>query len=484
MEYYRYVLFKLILCLICVEGGFITGKALYCRDPDTGKLHAVNSTWQSTTFCGNYSCKLRRLNKIETEYLPIRQINISNLQSEEKHIDLETSPVTIHTKIDSSLPGIPHKEANEQEGREAMNFNNDRYLTETEIKSIADMLHTVKKSDLDAIVEIYKIAQDIYKEMDKATSDSVLDETLSTANDDEKFVNEKQSSYWYEPLHISPQKGGPVDLEKQETFFKPATHKPNRSPGYFGGILSSSDFGKLPYYYPMSAFQRSSSYVHKPNAENPQTSCNKMDHSLIEKVLKKHSDQNPQAPVPYPFPYIQQYNNTALYSPMYGNPWAYLNYYRNYPYAYIAQIPSNIIPLSSGLGNADTNSVSKEEANILDSLLAKVKETKLPEWQTDPLSNQVLEEVRANIEKSKLLKPFPLRKKVNLERVGKLIKLDEFTRTKRSAELKSVSEEFAYDVYLETVTCRSDIQPGYFRMGDQNQQYPDCCPQRIDSVDD
>ncbi|KAA5655436.1 hypothetical protein F3G60_34510 [Pseudomonas aeruginosa] len=88
----------------------------------------------------------------------------------------------------------------------------------------------------------------------------------------------------------------------------------------------------------------------------------------------------------------------------------------------------------------------------MDSLLAKVKETKLPEWQTDPLSNQVLEEVRANIEKSKLLKPFPLRKKVNLERVGKLIKLDEFTRTKRSSELKSVSDEFAYDVYLETVT--------------------------------
>ncbi|XP_028172196.1 uncharacterized protein LOC114361396 [Ostrinia furnacalis] len=133
----------------------------------------------------------------------------------------------------------------------------------------------------------------------------------------------------------------------------------------------------------------------------------------------------------------------------------------------------------------------EEKANILDSkllesLLNGKLHNKKPEWQTDPLPAKVLEEVRAHFEeKAKLFKPFSLRKKVKLERVGKVVKLDELHRERRSIDTGAKEErieiEEDYEAFIEKTTCQSDNDPGFFRMGNLSEPYPACCPQRIDN---
>lgn len=354
----------------------------------------------------------------------------------------------------------------------ANDSNNDRYLTESEIKSITEILHTIKKSDLEAIIEIYNLAQDIYKEVDKpmlnntteADDINVAEETQ--VNDVKLLPITKPTSYWYEPLNVNSQKSArSIDMEHQgsNSISNAVAYRKDPKQSYYSGNAASNDFSKLPYYYPVSNFQRYSSYVHQMPSSNP---CSRMDeHALINKVLKRQEQRliQPSILLPYPFSYVHNYSTSYLNNYYYTpNAWPYYDYYsnRNYqPYSYVSQYPSNSVFANSQkyIQNAERNSVSKEENDILDDLIAKAKSARLPDWQTAPLSDHVLDEVRANIEKSSLLKPFSFRKKINLEKVGKVIKLDELSRSKRDTHdvletTTSKKNEGSYESFLEAIT--------------------------------
>lgn len=333
-------------------------------------------------------------------------------------------------------------------------------MTEKEIKSISDVLQTVKKGDLDAIVDIYNLAQDIYNEMDKATNEGVVDDKVN-AIADEKYLKHSKKTYWYDPVAY---KGRP-DMDYQGSNHAVSTVQPKQNvPTYFNGALTNQDFGKLPYYYPMSPFQRTSSYVHQPTAptklERPKPCQAKQmkDMQVAAQNLIK-----PSYLLPYPFTYIHQYNYTnypgypnSYYSNPY--PWNYYNQQRQYqPYynAYIAQVPNAQIP-NAVLMNphlhedvVDVEQKPVENIDLLGQVLMKSKENIMPDWKTEQLSSQVLDEVRANIDTSKFLKAFPFRKKLTLEKVGKLIKLDELTRYKRTPDEEGYEESVREETEVE-----------------------------------
>ncbi|KAG6443476.1 uncharacterized protein LOC115455892 [Manduca sexta] len=496
----------LMFCAV-VKSGILSGKALYCRDPDTGKLYSVNATWPSTSFCGNYKCVLKHKNITAIEYKPLRQIQITDddLATPKAADNSEASSIIIEKRVEPEMQPLFHKETVHTERNLPDNArnNNDRYLTEDEIKSIAQLLHTIKKSDLDAIVEIYNLAQDIYREMDKTTTEDIDDSINSIKEEKSKIKADRRSSdyrnpsYWYEPLNNNFQKRDPDSENQGSNVVSSVTPPKNeQKPSLYKGALTSEDFRKLPYYYPISNFQRYASYIHQ--APRPTPPCRRAnEHGLIDKVLKKPVQEQrviqPSVLLPYPFSYIHHYNSSDYLKNMYygSNPWAFFDYYnrRNYrPYP-TYMTPNNAILVNPHLHEpvpeVEQNSVSREELNILDTLIAKAKENKLAEWQTPSLPSNVLDEVKANIDQLRLLKPFPLRKKVTLEKVGKVIKLDEFRRSKREAEheVNDKIEDTFYEVHLETITCQSDTQPGFFSMGNLSQPYPECCPKRIDKTE-
>ncbi|PZC73674.1 hypothetical protein B5X24_HaOG208983 [Helicoverpa armigera] len=718
-----------LLVFVCVLGvGSLRGRGLFCRDPDTGKLHAVNTTWPATSFCGNYHCKIRRKNLTGHVYAPLRQVNITNLKligenftlidikddnninkdevaKNIVNVDKKTEPDIIDgilnlkgetgTKLDDIV-----EDSNETE--------QDRYLSEKEIRSLTEMLHTVKKSDLDAIVEIYNLAQDIYKEIDKTSTDHVLEDIMHTAKTVEnkftrsdllqKVIKQGHVSYWYEPLASGKVRAAdlmrpdmsrtetmrndmipvipaipidiepPVDMVQVEppklainTKFSPT---PSSEPYpanqmrrmtdtlLTGPLITHKDFGKLPYYYPMSNFQRMASYQHdpkktytpSPRGASPQQPYKAMTYKPMYTAGKYQKEIQKSILLPYPFSNIHHYNwshpqnmyhrnhlfedkeslpsnnpnplsnpNTLSNLNIVSNPntISNLNVVNNQntqnnlnalnnPNALKKQntlnnpntLSINTLHILNALKNANTqnnvnspNKVNNRNAlnnpltlnipntlNILNALknsnklktlntlnnlnvlsnpntlnilnvlknpnalktlnlnaqsnpitlkkhIQKPKNAVLmnpdlenfqdleikatnkeqiarsqnsddrrkPDWQTDSLPKQILEEVRAHIQEKQrvFIHPFPLRKKVKLERVGKVHKMDEVKRTKRQVEGKKVTKEAQlepelFEVFIGNTTCNSDYTvPGFFRYGNLSQPFPECCPQRI-----
>lgn len=501
-------------------------------------MHPANSTWQSTTFCGNYTCKLRKRN-LDDE-TPIRAINVTNVNvtvpskaksalgedifnnSDIKTIDLPVeNPINYNLTLDSpELAVLKSLLPSEQTDLSKLNLqerlkhhqlgpeDGDRYLTEEEIKTISDLLHNVKKSDLEAIVDIYNLAQDIYKEIDKVTSENIVEEAMKFTNVVNDKPSNKHTSYWYEPSYRL--KGAvKVDMEHQGTNIVATTVQPKTTEtpnSYFSGPLTKTDFGKLPYYYPLSSFQRQSSYINptynpqppsptvKPPCKTqanqnipppavpayypPATPNNYANPQNYGGVLKKPFVVENQKTIPsanllpYPFSYVQHYNMSAYPFNVYydGNLWPRFDVTGNsnqksFYKAHLSQIPSNAIPATSDKIDSNTKTDldkrKAESANLLDTLIdkAKIITKNAPKWQTDPISAKVLEEVRAHFEeKVKLLKPLSLRKKVKLERVGKVVKLDELHRDKRSIENgekiedQKENEEDDMEPYIEKTT--------------------------------
>ncbi|CAG4995411.1 unnamed protein product [Parnassius apollo] len=448
--------------------------------------------------------------------------------------DMSSSPseiVNIGRIIDQGMGHLLNKEnistkyeASEAKETGSNKYNNegDRYLTENEIKTITEMLYTVKKSDLEAIVDIYNLAQDIYKEMDKDTTETVIQETkmpLQTQNkvdikQEAATKNKQRISYWYEPLHYQNDKSKSENDVNYESTTK-STSNPNT---FFKGSLTEKDFRKLPYYYPISNFQRISSYTH-PGKQNvyqntgsehkpckkPISNSNYVLPPWINKSLKKPykaaSSQNsfePSLLLPFPFAYVNN-NNLSGYPPNYyyggysGYPWAQFNVYnrnRNYQQsylgtAYIAQLPGEAIYAKPEIHNEyeyHSNSITKEDIIDIITSMKNKDSKKMPDWQTDPLPAQVIEEVRGNAEKAKSLIPYHLRKKVKLEKVGKVIKLDETVKTKRSITENNSEAEEDDDVetYIVKTTCEPGTELGYFRRGNMSRPFPACCPERIE----
>ncbi|KAM3958727.1 uncharacterized protein ACR2FA_007251 [Aphomia sociella] len=511
----------MFICIVNIEA--LSGKAFYCRDPDTGKLHAVNTTWPSETFCGNYTCKLRRKNMIETQYVPLfRQFRINDLavtrpidNKSEKDINMiqNNENEIIDTTSKSMLENIKIKPSLNIQAIENKNVTGksadsaDRLLTEKEIKTISDLLHGVKKSDLEAIVDIYNLAQDLYKEMDKITSQNIIEETANAVRQDKvntvlksSNIFDKHMSYWHEPMHpaINYKAQEVNDMEHQGSnvvrTVSPA--KPDYSNSYFGGNLTPKDFGRLPYYYPLTSFQRQSSYIHPSYADSqylhkpchhpgPTTKSYPSSSQSFSGVIKKpfavdHQKYVQPLLLPYPFSYVQHYNSngTQQQNNLYydGNPWTRFELFKqnhNYQPYYIAKL------IKAESDEAQVADDKPKAADLIDTLLTKTKieNNNIPDWQTRPLTNNILDEIRANFEhKSKLLKPISLRKKINLERVGKVVKLDDLNRNKRSV---NEEDHDIYEAYTERTTCESDIDPGFFRVGNLTEPFPACCPQRI-----
>ncbi|CAG9792560.1 unnamed protein product [Diatraea saccharalis] len=593
MAYWTLVIFA--FCYVGISA--LSGKGYYCRDPDTGKLYPVNSTWPSTTFCGNYSCKLRKKDTVKP-VIPLREIMIdsiakktqarksdeSGIQTEQKKspntpnittvnptlfTELSTKQSTFSTKNDINLQKI---ESNDKEMESISSKPTDRYLTESEIKTITHILHSVKKSDLEAIVDIYNLAQDIYKEMDKITSENIIDETLKAAKTKQKESSGK--SYWYEPLNRLNKAGSGSDMESQGTNLYPTvTERSTMDPNsYFQGVLSKSDFGAVPYHYPISNFQRENSYMHVTRSplvnsvRYEQTPCrqsmqypnypvtdpskayqppvtsyyqyqpSKLYNSVVKNAYPVETQKviQPSMLLPYPFSYIQHYNmSTYPYNLYYdGSPWSYFNINNKkndnnekYFKANLHEAPKNTYDIKiesepyqtykeSELNqnteikrytsnkerethkNDELEPHKDDNANmqngqiktkLMDTLFeqAKLARKNKPEWQTDPLTSNVLEEIKAHFdEKAKLLKPFSLRKKAKLERVGKVLKLDDLNRDKRDADnLNRTEIEFDEDleVYVEKTTCPSQTDLGFYKIGNLTQPYPACCPRRIET---
>ncbi|CAH2058388.1 unnamed protein product, partial [Iphiclides podalirius] len=519
---------------------------LYCQDPDTGVLHPVNTTWPSQSFCGNYTCQLRKKHENTSEPVsPIRKINITNIninfhKSKEDMSHAASDNVNVGMRIDSGLSHLLNKvsygdkRVNEQRpiDHSKTDTEGDRYLTESEIKTITDMLHTVKKSDLEAIVDIYNLAQDIYKEFGQNPSEPLIQETMTSihshGNTNTETINKDKEkvSYWYEPLNfhsakIKPQTDAKTEATTTSTTTRQTTNSKENFNTYFRGSLTDKDFRKLPYYYPISSFQRVSAHTQGVKQEEASQAtvterkpCKKQETPIsnyvlppwLNKSLKKAYGTGTQQSgfdtallLPLPFAYVNNnnlsgYPPNVYYSAYSGFPWAHMSIYdrnRNYQQsylgaAYVAQAPNESVfikPHTEEEVETPQNSITKEDIIDIISNLKDKEMKKMPEWQTHPLPEKVIEEVRGHAEKSKIFKPYPLRKKVKFERVGKVIKLDESLRSKRSvSEYKStVEKEDDYETYITKITCEPSTEPGFFRRGNMSRQFPACCPERVET---
>ncbi|KAH9635719.1 hypothetical protein HF086_011109 [Spodoptera exigua] len=506
-----------------------------------------------------------------THYAPLRQINITSLSLEHPNISITSIGKDVfdtkhiikdgikldkrpHSSLINSILSLQaSRDFKSEDAQDDKNGSDkDRYLSEKEIRSLTEILHTVKKSDLDAIVEIYNLAQDIYKEIDKTSTDQILEETKNDIKnlDRERNMLEnskkptKHVSYWYEPL--ASNKIRPAELLRSEPprvetvrhdiypaipavpvavevvsanveeasqtiqnyvqttpTTEPISQKHTKIESFFeNGPLSPKDFGKLPYYYPMSHFQRASSYRHnrkqpKPVSKKthhlPQPTHKTITYKPVLTGSKYQKEIKPSILLPYPFLNIIHYNWTLPQNPSKNL------YHRSHNYdkdetkqantkpSQIKQlVQKNAILMNPDLENFQDLQMKPLTLEKKSVDCAKKNEVTMPDWQSDPLPQQILEEVRAHVqEKQKLfLHPLPLRKKVKLERVGQVTKLDEITRNKRRAAhdepFEQNLEAELYEVYIERTTCNSDYSvPGFFRYGNLSQPYPECCPQRI-----
>lgn len=478
---------------------------LFCRDPDTGDLHAVNTTWQSLSFCGNYTCKMIRKSATDnnsnttTIFTPTdpteRTINESHANEIPTVTDRNIN-ILENDKIFKADNLRSEKDLLDNSELDVIKDENDRYLNEAEIKTISTLLRSVKKSDLDSIVEVYNLAQDIYKDMDEAGSESILTAAPSDIRIDTPRAVSDQYQYptfWYDPA----------------TYYRNAalnTASPDAQKGTLNQVLQtqyqadSAQYNtnlkdtKAQYYYPISPFQRLSSYVYDPYSQQRvqslqsnenQSPCN---HDIASrntinaltpwnnKPYKKAADSENRYQtglLPYPFSYIHHYNYTSNPNDIYFDTRYWSNLNGQYQPVNTNYENSQLNPATQILTNNNNHQAPYPYGNKEDYLESNVKKSKLlhtllpktqakvngmPAWKTESLSDQVLEEVRANIlERSdKLLKSNPFKSKLKLEKVGKVLRLGELSRSKR--DIDEVNEKSVirleqtdddYEAYLD-----------------------------------
>ncbi|XP_041971380.1 uncharacterized protein LOC121727557 [Aricia agestis] len=488
------------MCLVfvlTVQGTIIpnnTNSGLYCTDPDTGKLYEVNSTWPSLSFCGNYTCKITKANLTKTEYTPVPKTTKENEEYKEKgdeeKIVLVTQPdarltsdmAVSPSEVIKTIKKVNDIKLNTSKESTAKKLNNlskhdndkrDRLLTEAEINVITEILHTVKKSDLEAIIEVYNLAEEIYNEMEKSSKYSkaknIADKTLVN----EISCNEKS------------------DMNTEGTSASASRYYAYPA-NYFRGGLTTYNY-QHPYYYPMSGYPGTSPYIYTPQISNIWKPCAKTKSNTIPAPISSPSvgparakDDKPMTTAS-PYTSINIRQNIDDYARYYYNyyPWAQLEvynknrlpYYINPYYPQPNEKPFKIVKTQS----SDKSKIPKEvtpKSKVIEKEVpvkkAEEKKEAMPKWKTEQLSQQVIDEVKANVlEKTKLPSVFP---GLQLERVGKVLKLDELTRLKRHAEME---EHEDFGVRLEKIECETSTEPGYFSVGNLSAPYPDCCPQKI-----
>lgn len=125
----------------------------------------------------------------QNEFEPLRQINFTNIDNDTDISKIElllNDDDNFQKNKDVNVIGIhPVQDSITRltNGKVPSKYvNGDRYLTDSEIKTISAILHTVKKSDLEAIVEIYQLAQNIYDELDKTSPETLIQETVNDLN--------------------------------------------------------------------------------------------------------------------------------------------------------------------------------------------------------------------------------------------------------------------------------------------------------------
>lgn len=338
----------------------------------------------------------------------------------------------------------------EQRQLSASSEDNDRYLTEKEIDKIADMLHTIKKSDLDAIVDVYQLAQDIYKEVETITNEEIKNEAIHKLKEEEKHnsnIKNSDSKYWYDPLSNKGRAVNRDEIDLQSAYNVYSTLQPISSkPIFLNAELSKNEQAeKVHLYYPVTQFQRVSSYIHptyKITTDNYNTDKNnehfkaKMDTNNVPNSRKLI---RPSHYLPYPFANIHQYNATESKNFYHPSPWM-LDYYNKYkhsqPYysTFISPVRkahkvNTYVSIETREDKKPLKHQHNKENELVDTLL---KNQKTQNWKTEPIPIEVLKDIRADIDTSRLLKAFPLRKKVKLEKVGTLINMDGFNQANRN----------------------------------------------------
>lgn len=353
------------------------------------------------------------------------------------------------------------------------NNADDRYLNSEEIQKISELLHTVKKSDLEAIIEIYNLAQEIYREMDENPPDGATEPINNpTEKDLSKYGLEKikglglgHTSYWYEPLSENGFRK-PIDLKPDtdskasstniyDTTVYTPTMQPTPPTFFQGASIKSNNKGKSAYYYPISNFQKLASYyhhqrpiydAHSPHVRAPCNPCTIQQYPPVYGRRPYYPPQKPSLPsmlLPYPFSY-QPYNTSTYgyssYNYYKGNPWAYYDYYRSNPYGILTagHLQKKSIGTNPEINESQETDKKPTDHGNTSSMTEKSNSNTKP-WQTESLTEPDLADVRANIaERAKLLK-IPLKKRIKLERVAKVIKLDHLNRQKREDKISAES---------------------------------------------
>ncbi|XP_061705538.1 uncharacterized protein LOC133516562 [Cydia pomonella] len=461
-------------------------KEYVCQDPDTGTLHELNTTWRSTTFCGNYTCKIRRIN---TGQQPSKVfVSLFNQQSRSNN-DNKIN----HTNEFSLSKLLPE-----------LTKDSDRLLNKAEIQKITELLHSVKKSDLQAVIELYNVAQEMYKDM-KLTDTKEDNRASEAISGESRESSQHKTSYWYEPANehrkeadMKPEgtelegstlySASPYPYAQQQPYFYSQSR--TNYPNYFTGSLLNND-GRVGYpSLPMNQQGMPAYYqqriIYDAPGPTPQSPCNPCVRPYQYQPMPMPANYPPR-PTSNMYPYLLRYNYTThAYNNYYkGNPWAYYDYYRNLPYQKPSQFQRNPNTLEK---IPDENSIN-----------ADIKDEK--SWKTDPLSEEVINEIRANIAQRGKLINIPLKKRIKLERVSKVIKLDQNNRKTRSItkihseekhsresdisqksieESKTLENTEVMETYVEKVMCEPTTELGYFKIGNMNKPYPDCCPQKIE----
>ncbi|CAG9138665.1 unnamed protein product [Plutella xylostella] len=548
------ILVFLLLCLCGVRSDGNIGADLFCIDPDDGSSHPVNSTWLSSTFCGKYTCKIRKkhqnntrgiLPKDDSNSIPdsIKPIDINNLRNDQSmdqsHAGSDTQVVYAKPPANMSPYPILHKEKKLNTDKDktstikyihekimnSIHEKDDRYLTEGEINTISELLHTVKKSDLETMAEIYSLAKDIFKEMDakpdQAELSKVEDEVNNKIYESTKSKSvpvPKKTSYFYEPL-VQKNSYEMKDMASHtvpSVIPTPAPYVPHpvaHAMPYYNQI----NYQPQPYHPyvpipspipPQSNIQNTYSYRHPITAppfintnnyhreQNSSCSHFPFTHGVVKTPFPVEPAEVNQKPalMPYPFSYVYRHDLRPQY--VYYNPFEQFDN-RNPPVpSYAAQPDSNQQNYAKPFEAPNVNAVAKDidddvetDINDVDSdedlvqrilpTYKKSQDRKLQPWQTEELSSQILNDIRANLTNKKP-SIFPV-KKMRLERIGKVIKLDDFLRVKRSVhaddEREDLNEE--YEAFVDKITCPISTELGFFRMGDLSLPFPECCPQKI-----
>ncbi|KAL4713760.1 hypothetical protein ACJJTC_004291 [Scirpophaga incertulas] len=498
---YLTTLLMVVILSVCDVTLGLSGKGNYCRDPDTGKLYAVNSTWTATSFCGNYTCKIRRKSRTDIK-VPIREfvVNVSiTKNSTEKSLEHLNNTGTEETPSTSknTTPLLKNEETNDKiidrtndeelKQTKSSSDTEDRYLTEDEVNILSQLLRHIKKSDLEAIVDIYNLAQEVYKQIDTETENS---EAQSTEPSNE---NVKNKHYWYEPLHLNDK----PDVNTES----PMTQALNLDKiSYFQEPLVRKGVGVLPYHKPLSNFQRQASYKQQPitNMKPCDTERskifpvipsqeNEVYRSLVKKPFMVHTQRpiQPSVLLPYPFSNMRQKDTNSIY-PNSGKLDANLQKTKFYEHNSKKNTPmmdtyANI-PRVGNTNHKTFYRMNKGE-RFFDTIFENhnVETRNTAKWQRDALSVNVLDELKAHYDAKMKFTPLTLKNMKKIEKMGNGVIANEVgIKTERNSENQNLHDGDMFEVYFEKTLCRSELELGFYKMGNLSQPYPACCPQKIE----